>query len=341
MHRPRATRRRGALGAKVASALALALAPALLGAGAGCSKKGPAVVKSAERPATDDDIDRAPLALLPAGAIVVGRVDAHSLFSSSLGPKAQKAFEALAPIASAAGFVAERDIESVVAAAYSTQGADVAAVARGAFDPAAFDRAVEKGALGPYGTPWVKEELAGRTVYSSADVSFAPLTKKTALAGSNTGVRRAIDRLRFGAPKVELPEWASDVVTGSAPFALAGEWGDQPLATEIVARAPFLSGARAVRLSGNFNSPGVNAEGHISYPSAEAAADAEGRIRSLGQLASIASIIGLSPIHDFRSDVKGERMHVAVAVDGPYLARWLEVVPTMVPMLVPRPANPG
>ncbi|HEU4412477.1 MAG TPA: hypothetical protein VFS43_44960 [Polyangiaceae bacterium] len=338
MHRPCASRRRGASRARAASALVLALA---LGAGAGCSKKGPAVVKNAERPATDDDIDREPLALLPAGAVLVGRLDAHALSSSSLGPKAQRAFEAVAPIAPAAGFAADRDLESVVAAAYSVQGADVAVVARGSFEPAAFDRAVEKGALGPYGTPWVKGEHAGRTVYSSADVSFAPLTKKTALAGSSTGVRRSLDRLRFGAPKVELPAWASDVVAGSAPFALAGEWGDQPLAAEIVARAPFLSGVRAARLSGNFGPPGVNADGQLSYPSAEAAADAEGRIRSLGQLASIASIIGLSPIHDFRSDVKGERMHVTVAVDGPYLARWLEVVPQMVPMLVPRPANPG
>ncbi|HEU4537972.1 MAG TPA: hypothetical protein VFS00_27820, partial [Polyangiaceae bacterium] len=222
----------------------------------GCSKKGPAVVQSAERPATDDDIDREPFALLPGAAVAVGRVDARSLFASSLGPKVQRAFESLVPVGPAAGFVAERDLESVIGAVYSMQGADFALVARGAFDPAAIERAVAQGTPGPYGSPWVKSEHAGRTVYTASDVAFAPLTRKTALAGTNTGLRRALDRLRFGAPKIELPDWAAEVRDAGTPLAIVGEWGDQPVASEIVSRAPFLSGVRALHLTGNFDRPG-------------------------------------------------------------------------------------
>lgn len=317
-----------------AVALFATLAPA-----AGCSKKPPAVVQSAERPATDADIDREPLALLPAGAVLVGRLDAHALFSSPLGPKAHRALEALAPVGPAAGFAAERDLESIVGAAYSTQGADFALVARGTFDPAAFERAVAKGVPGPYGSPWVNEQYAGRTLYVASDVAFAPLTTKTALAGTITGVRRSLDRLRFGTPKAELPAWASEVTGGAAPLAVAGEWGEQPLAAEVVGRAPFLNGVNAMRLSGNFEPPGLNADGRLSYPTAEAANEADDRLRSMGQLASIASLFGFSPIHDLRTDVKGDRVHVVVAVDGPFLARWLDVVPSIVPALVPaRPA---
>lgn len=339
MHRSRAPRRRRPGQAFARAALALALLGSF---GAGCSKKGPAVVKSAERPATDDDVDRDPLALLPAGAVLVGRLDAHALFASSLGPKSQSALDTIVPLGPAAGFVAERDLESVVLAAYSTQGADFAFVARGSFDPTAIERAAAQGAKSPYGGPWVKGEYAGRTIYSAGDGGFAPLTKKTALGGTHAGLRRALDRLRFGAPKVDLPAWASDVTSNAAPLAVAGEWGDQPLASEVVSQAPFLQGLRGVRMTGNFGPPGLNADGSLAYPSPETATDAEGRVRAVGQLAALASIIGLSPIHDLRSEVSGDRVHVVVAVEGRYLARWLEVMPTLVPMVAPAPPpNPG
>jgi hypothetical protein len=327
------------LGACLGAPLALALVagPGVLG----CSKKGPAVVKSAERPTTDDDIDREPFALLPGNAVLVGRLDAHALFASSLGPKVQHVVESLVPIGAAAGFVAERDLESIVGAAYSMQGADAAFVARGTFDPAAFEAAVAKGTPGPYGSPWVKSEHAGRAVYTASDVAFAPLTRKTALAGTNTGLRRALDRLRFGAPKIELPDWAAEISTTSSPLAIAGEWGDQPVASEVVNRAPFLNGVRALHLTGNFDRPGLNLDGQLTYPTAEVAGDAESRLRSMGQLASLASIIGLSPVHDLRSEAKAEKVHVAVSVDGPYLGRWLDVLPTLVPAMVPSAPTPA
>jgi hypothetical protein len=114
----------------------------LLGLGAlgfllsGCAKTEDVIVHTGQgKEKTAVEIDADPLALLPGGAITVGVLDANALFASQFGDKLLEVAKRRAPVPEAAGFDPKRDISKVYFGVYSMQGADVAGVAVGAFDP--------------------------------------------------------------------------------------------------------------------------------------------------------------------------------------------------------------
>ena len=65
------------------------------------------------------------------------------------------------PLGPEANFDPKRDIKRVILGLYSLQGADVAVVIQGTFDPDAIRSAASRGAMTPLGVPLTRLEYAG------------------------------------------------------------------------------------------------------------------------------------------------------------------------------------
>src|SRR6267154_2716385 len=84
---------------------------------------------------SSEAIDRDPLALLPANPVMLGWTNTQAFFGSAFGGEVNRLAMKYVPIGQEAGFVAQRDLKSMVGGVYSLAGADVVAVAQGDFNP--------------------------------------------------------------------------------------------------------------------------------------------------------------------------------------------------------------
>jgi hypothetical protein len=241
-------------------------------------------------------IDQQPLDLLPSGALLVGNLDARALFQSSLGPQMSQVVANLLPLGRESNFVAERDVSRVVGGIYAMQGADFVAVVQGNFDIASIEAAARARAATPSGTPLVETRYGTFTLYTVANVGFVPLTQFTIVSGNETGMRRALDRLRYGRLQNDLAPWMSELLAHErAAFVVAGDVGSQGVIEAAAGRLPFVSGLELVRILGNFEEPGMNVVGSLTYRSeeqAQAGAVALDQIRQLAAFASLLAILG-------------------------------------------------
>ncbi len=247
----------------------------------------------------DQQIDADPLALLPSSAVVITSLDARAFVTSpTLGPQVAQMIEKLVPIGEEAGFSASRDVDRVVAAGYSMQGADIAAVVSGRFDATKIAAAAESHTQTKGGGLLVASSYAGRKVYTVNNVGFTILTPKTALAGTETGIRRALDRIHDGRVKRdELPWMIETLETKGAAMTLAADFSTQPLAAASVGAIPlpWIQGLRAARILSNFAEPGMHIAGTLTYGDASQAASAADGLRQAGSLANLIAVTGLSP----------------------------------------------
>jgi hypothetical protein len=264
---------------------ALALAPS-----AGCSGTTDYGLIGGEK-VDASQVDRDPLALLPRGVLVLGSIDAAAMFQSKWGPEASQIVTNLLPLGPESNFVPTRDVTRVVSGIYAMQGADFCAVVQGNFDIPAIQRAVDARAIIIDGAPLVKTRYAGNDLYTSNNFGFALVTAHTVLSGNETGMRRALDRLRFGKLERSVPAWMLDLAdTKGATMAIAGDLG-APNAVDVTsAKVPFLGSVHAVRVVGNFLPPGMNFAGTLSYADAAGAASAAQTLQHAQQVATIASM---------------------------------------------------
>lgn len=237
------------------------------------------------------EIDADPVSLLPGGAIVTSRLDARALFASSLGPTTASLVGRLLPLGRESNFEASRDVRTVHGAFYAMQGADFCAVLQGTFDVASIARAAEARAATPSGTPLVRTPYAGYAIYTVANIGFAVLTPSTILSGDETGMRRALDRLRYGSRKRDLAPWMDGVLADSrAAFALVGDFERDGIAQAAAEAVPFVEGSTRLRALGNFQAPGINLVGTIGYRDADAATRGAANLAQVQQLTSFASM---------------------------------------------------
>lgn len=236
-------------------------------------------------------VDRDPLALLPRGVLVLGSLDAAAMFQSKWGPDAAQIVQTLLPLGAESNFVPSRDVTRVVSGVYAMQGADFCAVVQGNFDVAAIQRAVDARAITIDGAPLVKTRYAGNDLYTAGNFGFTLVTSHTALSGNETGMRRALDRLRFGKLERSVPKWMLDLAeTKGATMAIAGDLGAPDAVDVTSAKVPFLGSVRALRVVGNFLPPGMNFAGTLSYADAAGAASAAQALAQAKQVAQIASM---------------------------------------------------
>ncbi len=302
-----------------------------VGASFGCSHKGDVVVKTgAGKESSDAQIDADPVPLLPGDAIGVLSIDAPALFNSSFGDRVRAVVEKRLPLPPSADFEPKRDLDHVWLGFYSMQGADVAGVATGHFDRdkiAASADGVQPSALG---VPVVKTSYAGRTLYTAGTVGFSVLTAKTALIGNDTGMRRTLDRIQEGRVKRQLPEYMDKLLAASkAPIVGGFDFTSNPLPDATRQDLAFLNGVKTLSLVSNFDDPGLNLAGTLSYENADAAQRGAQNLIALRQLveryAPFLALLGIAqPVHQLEAEPKDKDVAFVLAVDGAAVAALLD-----------------
>ncbi len=270
-------------------AAAFALAGTAL-AGEGCSGADQAVLIGGKK-VDPTEIDRDPVALLPGGIVVFGTLDGPSIFQSSYGGDLSGLIATVLPLGAESGFVASRDVQRVLGGAYAMQGADFCVVVQGNFDVDAIQRAAASRAVTIAGAPMVRSRYAESDLYTVGNLGFTVLTGHTVLSGNETGIRRALDRLRFGKLERSVPAWMVDLgKSPGAAFTVAGDLGTQAVADATARQVPFLVGLKLVRVIGNFQPPGMNVAGTLSYADADAAGRAAPVMRDLQRMTQMLSL---------------------------------------------------
>lgn len=295
---PRSSHRAASL-ARVARPAALALAvlaiPGAL-AGAGCGG-GDSLVLVAGQRVDSARLDSDPVSILPAGILMFGYTDAAAMFHSNLGPDVAGVVQTLLPLPAEANFVPTRDVTRIFAGVYAMQGADFCAVVQGNFDIQAIRAAVETRAVSLAGVPLVKTRYADNDLYTAGNIGFTILTQHTALSGNETGMRRALDRIRYGKLNRAVPEWMTNLGrTPGAAFSLAGDLSTESTGGAASQSMPFLTGATAIRLIGNFQPPGMNFAGTVTFSDeagARSSASAMESLNTISPFMSLLSSIGL------------------------------------------------
>jgi hypothetical protein len=325
----------------VAALLSLGVA---LGA---CAKKEDVIVHTAQgKEKTAVEIDSDPLALLPGGAITVGVLDLEALFASQFGDKLLEVAKRRAPVPEAAGYDPKRDLKKAYFGVYSMQGADVAGVALGTFDPQKIEAAADGVQKTPQGVPVTKTTYAGRALYTADSVGFTILTTRTALFGNQTGIRRSLDRIKDGTAKRELLPWASKVLAQqNVPFAFGSNLKENPVPNALRTRLPFLDGVETLSVVGNFASPGVNLAGTLVYPDEAAArvgASKVGETRAmLDTYTPFLSLLGIpQPVRKLEADAVGKEGHFVAGIDAVAFSALLSRLDDLIGALPKAPAPP-
>jgi hypothetical protein len=315
----------------------------------GCPKKDDVIVHTGQgKEKTAVEIDSDPQALLPAGAVTLGVLDAQALFNSQFGDKLLELAKRRLPVPPSAGFEPKRDLTRVYFGVYSMQGADVAGVAIGTFDPKKIEAAADGVQTTPQGVPVTKTTYAGRALYTAESVGFTVLTTRTALFGNQTGIRRALDRIQGGTAKRELPGWAGKVLDQtSAPFAFASNLKDNPVPNALRSKLPFLDKVETVSVVGNFAPPGVNLAGTLVYPDEETARIGAGKVAEtrsmLDAYTPILALLGIpQPVRKLQAEAVGKEGHFVAGLDavavGSLLSRADDLIGAL-PKAQPRPVS--
>ncbi len=276
---------------------------------------------------TQPAIDADPVALLPSGAMVIAKVDTKAMFTAgSVGGQVTLLAERMMPVGEEAGFKASRDLESAIVASYTLQGADLAAVLTGAFDEQKIARAAETHTPTKAGGVLVASDYGGRRVYSVNNVGFTVLTPKTVVAGTETMIRRAIERIKDGRLERDQVPWMLQTIeTPNAAFAGAADFANQPIGAASVGMIPigWLKGLKAVRLIGNFKDPGLNIAATLTYPDVNVARDSADQVKRTAGMANLFTVFGAPQLRNVDIKTQESDVQVTFAVDDQSLRTFL------------------
>jgi hypothetical protein len=330
--------------------LALIVLAALLALG--CPKQEDVIVQTAaDKELRAEDIDREPLALLPSGAVGVAVLDAQQLFASQFGPKLLNLTRSLAPLPPSANFDPQRDLQRLVVAVYSTQGADGVGVATGRFDKAAIESSADGVQVTPLGAPVVRSSYAGRTLYTARNIGFVVLTERTVLIGTETAIRRALDRIKEGRVRKAVAPWMGKLLDDpKAPIAVGFDLRAQPLTDAARQQLQFLDGLETGTMIGNFQPPGLNVAGALSYEKNEAAQKGAQNLSNISQQLSnwgwLMQLIGIAqPVRRLEAQASGKEAQFVAELDGQGVASLLDqaanLLGTAAPGSIPATTSPA
>jgi hypothetical protein len=286
-----------------------------------CAKQQELVRKSTKRAASAAEVDADPWALLPRGAVAWGDVDTRALFAASFGQEARVFWQDRLPLSRGVVIDPEADVDRIVLGAYATVGSDVAMVVRGRFSKDRIDAAYAKDPVARHGKPIVRTQFAGFDMFVLEGIALVPLTQKTLVLGTEIGVRRVLERVESGRLVRPLPPWFEKMLASGAPLALGVDLDAQPVPAVIRTRLAFLEGLRAGRLLGNFDSPGLNLAGSLTYDRPDiaeaAAADIEAQAAALEKYAVLMSVLGIPrPLRRVQARAVGQDAQVVLEVEG-------------------------
>ena len=321
---------------KLARVLACVGIVAAVACGGGAGGQGP-VVPTTSTEITAEQIDKDPLILFPSNAISIGTVDAKAFYASAtLGPQVAQLAELYSPLGPEAGFAASKDLDRVTVASYSLSGVDVLAVLVGRFDQTKLAQLAKTHGAAKSGSAIVESTYAGRTLYTVDNIGFTMLTAKTVVAGTETAIRRALDRVKDGRGKRDVFPWMLEVVeTQGAALAVAADFKNQPLSGAAIQgmRIPATEGLTAVRVLGTFHEPGLQLAGAMTY---DTEANAQKGLSGFNKLVlmykAYSGMSGTVPqLRDVTSTLERTDVQVKLSVDDQSLRTFLGKVPQLFP----------
>jgi hypothetical protein len=283
------------------------------------------------------DLDGDPVALLPSAPIVLASLDAKAFYASkSAGVELGKLSERLMPIGEESGFLASRDLERVVVGMYSTSGADAVAIVKGSFDEAKIAHAATNSTVTKVGFPIVTSTYTGRALYTVNNIGFVILTAHTAVAGTEGGIRRTLERIQDKRVKRDVPAWMVDTITTQdASIAFAVDLVNQPVANAAIGSLPihFLNGMRSASVIGGFKDPGMRLAGTLTFGDAAQAQGAAGEIKNAGELARALGAWIPMPIQVKELEVSASDKDVKckASLDDEGMKRIVTMLPTLIP----------
>ena len=298
----------------------------------GCTKKGNSIVLAGDGTRLSaEEIDRDPLALLPSGVVGLVHVDGRAAFQSSLGGPITQVIQSFMPLGPESNFEPARDVRRVVVGLYSLQGADVAMIVQGTLDPDAIRNAAMNGRPTAFGVPLTRVTYANNDVFVAGDVNFVIVTRQTMIVGSETGIRRTLDRIRDKRVRRDVPNWmASAIDTPQASIVAVADLSTDPAVQAAAQQAPFLYGLTVVRILGNFQPPGMHLAGTLTYPDVDRANTASSSLAQVARLSSVASLLSLigiqSPIDSIQVRTEDRDVQFTATINargvGPLLEWW-------------------
>ena len=302
----------------------------------GCSHVDDVIVQTgAGQEASAVDVDKEPLALLPGGVVGIASLNATELVASPFGGRLLALLNQRLPVPPSAGFDPARDLQHLYLGLYSMQGVDLSGVALGKFDKAKIEAAVNGVEKTPQGVPIAKRKYAGRTLYTAAGFGFCLLSDHTALFGNDTGIRRALDRVREGRVRRQTLPWMDKLLDGekSAPIVAGADLRAQALPEAASSNLAFLNGLETLAFVGNFKDPGVNLAGTLVYGDAAGAAQGAQNVQALAQklgtYGTLLSLVGVpQPVRQLQAEANGKQAAFVVGLDGAALIQLLDKLPT-------------
>jgi hypothetical protein len=304
--------------------LLLSVSLVLLLSAAACGGK----KEDAKSPDAEQKLDDA-LALLPANAIAIGTVDGRAFFGSkTFGAELGKLLEKYIPLGPEAGFLLSRDVDRVTWGSYSYQGIDVAAVVIGRFDEAKIKQVASSNTPTKSGGLLVASQYAGRDVYTVSNVGFTLLSPTMAIAGTESGIRRVLERIKDKRVKRDLtPSMIQTIETPGAAAAVAADFATQPIPAEATRQMPmpWVQSLKAVRAVATFKD-GVQIAGSMTYPEEAAAQTASQSVKQAANLSKWLAILGIR-VQTFDVTVEKSDVQVKLAVDDASLRQLLAQAP--------------
>ena len=271
--------------------------------------------KDAASPKTESNMEDA-FALLPGNAIAVGTVDARAFFGSkTFGAELSKLVEKYIPIGAESGFQASRDVDRVTFGSYSYQGVDAAAVIVGRFDEAKIKQVAAQHTPTKNGGVLVASQYAGRDVYTMNNIGFTLLSSTRAVAGTESGIRRVLERIKDNRVQRDIAKWMLETAeTPGAAAAVAADFASQPMPAEAMRQipVPFLQQAKALRVLLTFKEPGVQVAGSMTYADE---ATATTSVEQVKQAASMSKWLSLVGIKIQNVEIKSEKQDVQVKLE--------------------------
>jgi hypothetical protein len=297
----------------------------------GVTLKGPADVAQA--------IDADPLALLPGSPVVLVSVDAKAYFASGVvGAQVSQMMEKLIPIGEEAGFRASRDVDKAYVGVYALQGADVAGVLVGRFDEEKIKQAAQSRVQLRSGGVLVASQYAGRSLYTVSNLGFTILSPKTALVGTEVGMRRTLDRIHDGRVKRDAVQWMYQTLeTPGASAAAAADFSSVPIPPQVVQIAQqfglgWVGSVKVARALASFKDSGTQLAASFTFNDAAQAGTAAGQLRGAQGLTPLLQhILGLKitnmDVQTDQSDVKVSLMvdDQSLRMLAVNLPRWLGI----------------
>lgn len=288
----------------------------------GCTKRQEEIRVATALPSpTAAEIDQDPFRLLPPGAVAFLRFD-EQVWAAEFGDDLARTMMQYLPFSQGAGLSPQTDIQLVVGAVYATVQNDVVFVGQGQFDRARVKAAVQAEPQTQLGRAIRAVEFAGQTMYVTDQAALAILTPKTAIFGTQLGVRRVLEVVEERRMKRQLPEWFEALLKQKgAQLQIGVDLDAEAVPAVLRTRLEFLNHLRAARLVGNYQGGGLNLAGSLTFDTPQAAKEAELQIDSaedeLDKYRMVMNALAMpSPFRQIEAQAVGKDAQFAVEVEG-------------------------